>query len=266
MRETAIVLASADSWKTITDIAANAATVMAIAVGGMWAYWRFVRERTRWPRAQLELVVTHRGLTGEHTLLNVMVRLRNAGTGLMRLTGLRTYVYRVLPLSEDERSRVARGELVPAGEVEAEWPCIAKARRRWAPDRGPQIEPGEGDEYRHDFVIDSDVETAFVYVYVENERRARGSRELGWQATSLYDVDGSGRGADAARRSGAAVPATDADRARRDHERASDAEPEHDTAEQERRLREQQQLHQQPPRPEPALEEIIRQQTQQRPQ
>lgn len=149
--------------------------------------------------------------------------------------------------------------------MEADWPCIAKARRTWEPDHGPQIEPGEGDEYLHDFVVDSDVETVFVYVHVENERRAR-SRQLGWQATSLYDVDGSGRRADAARRSGAALSATDADRARRDHERATDADPEHDTAEQERQLLQQQQLHQQPPRPEPALEEIIRQQTQQRPQ
>ena len=77
-------LASIGDWKTISDIASNVVTIAAVGFGGAWAYWRFVRERTRWPRAELELVVTHCQLTEERTLLNATVKIRNAGAGLMK--------------------------------------------------------------------------------------------------------------------------------------------------------------------------------------
>jgi hypothetical protein len=184
------MMASLENWKTITAIVSSAATVAAIAVGAAWAYWRFVRERTRWPRALLDLVVTHRNLTPEQALLNVTVKVHNAGAGLMRLTGLRVYVHRVLPLRDP--TQLESTPLIPEGEVEAQWPCIKKATRTWGAGHGPEVEPQENDEYVHDFLISSSNNTLFIYTYLENEKRARGARELGWQITTFYDVSGVG--------------------------------------------------------------------------
>ena len=184
------MVASLDSWKTTTDIVSNVVTVAAIGVGGAWAYWRFVRERTRWPRALLELVVIHRSLTAQRTLLNVTLKVHNAGVGLMRLTDLRVYVYRVRPVRDATRRALSTDSLVAAGKVEAEWPCIKKSTRTWEPGDGPEVEPNENDEYVHDFVVSSDVQTVFIYAYLGNEKRARGARQLGWQVTTFYDLSG----------------------------------------------------------------------------
>jgi hypothetical protein len=183
-------LASLEHWKTITDIVSNAATVVAIGVGAVWAYWRFVRERTRWPRALLELVVTHRGLSKDRALLNITVKVHNGGAGLMRLTQLRLYVYRVLPLQGDSKQAVETRTLIPNEEFEAQWPCIEKATRTWETGSCPEIEPHENDEYVHDFLISTAEETLFVYGHLKNEKRARGAREVGWQVTTFYDLTG----------------------------------------------------------------------------
>src|SRR5262249_22499286 len=123
-------LASLDAWKTVSDIASNVVTIAAVGVGAAWAYWRFVRERTRWPRAELELVVTHRELTDEHTLLNATVKIRNAGAGLMKLSAIRAYVYRILPLDEKTEARILDPEFI-SEENGADWPCIGSFHPQW---------------------------------------------------------------------------------------------------------------------------------------
>jgi hypothetical protein len=203
-------LASLDDWKTVSDIASNVVTIVAVAVGAFWAYWRFVRERTRWPRAELELVVTHRELTDEHTLLNATVKIKNVGVGLMKLSGIRAYVYRILPLEpETERRLTDPGFL--SMENGGDWPCIGSFHPQWGerkqpevkagkeselepqepevePRKEPEVEPQEHEEFGWDFIVPSSTETVFVYVYVTNVKKRRGKRELGWQVTAFYDL------------------------------------------------------------------------------
>jgi hypothetical protein len=178
---------SLDDWKSVTDILASAVTAWAIAVGGFWAYWRFLRERTRWPRAELELVLAHRTLTADLTLLHATVKIHNSGLGLMKLSGIRVYVYQVLPLDEETTEKLAHGTLIPK-TGEADWSCVEKQTRQWPASKQPEVEPNERDEYGHDFLLAGSVETIFVYAYVENVAKKRGSHELGWQVTSFYDL------------------------------------------------------------------------------
>jgi hypothetical protein len=169
-----------ESW---SNVAANVAQITAIAVGGWWAYSRFIRQREEFPRADLEQVVTHRELDRKNTFLRVAVKVDNVSPVLLKTETVRTDVYQVLPLTDAAAEALSAGTLVTEGERDARWPCIAHYE-----GAGPgEIEPGEGDEFGFDFVIGGDVETLFVYSYIKNV--VREGRELGWGVTSLYDLD-----------------------------------------------------------------------------
>jgi hypothetical protein len=176
----ALLPADVESW---SNVAANGAQIVAIAVGGWWAYSRFIRQREEFPRATLEQVVAHRELDRDNTFLRVAVKIDNVSTVLLRTEQVRTDVYQVLPVKDEAADALAAGQLVPDGSRDARWPCIA-----YFEGPGPgQIEPGEGDEFGFDFVIPTEASTLFVYSYIKNVTQE--GRELGWGVTSLYDLD-----------------------------------------------------------------------------
>lgn len=176
-----------NSAKTASDIAANVATAAAVVFGAIWAYWRFVRERTRWPRANLELVIAHRRLTDNTTGLNAKVKIHNAGRGLMKLRELRVDLYRVLPIDDRLRKKVDCGCLVPPGEVEAAWPVIEQHKTVWSENQ-PELEPDENDEFGFDFFVPASDQVVFVYAYLRNIAKKRGKHQIGWTLSAFYDL------------------------------------------------------------------------------
>jgi hypothetical protein len=184
-----------ETVKMATDVATSVVTIVAILVGAVWGYWTFLRERTRWPKATLELIVSHRELTPERSLLHAKVKVHNAGRGLMKLTELRVDVHRVLPLDEATAKELEGDSLVQKDQGKAKWPRLKQWRRKWGDEREPEpvLEPGENDEFDFDFVVPSTLQTVYVYVYVKNVARKRGG-ELGWTVTDLYDLPGEGDG------------------------------------------------------------------------
>lgn len=214
-------ISSLSDWESGADIAASVATVLGVLIAGAWAYWLYVRQRTRWPRADLELVLTHRRLTDRRTLLHANVKVHNAGRGLMKPVELRLDLHRILPLSPaTQRTLKERGELLDDARSEADWPCIHTRSVRWKVG-AVEIEPGENGEFPSDFFVDSEVATVLVYVYLDNQAKHRRVREwlsskglatakalklnqhyenrrprrLGWSLTTIYDLaDDAGTG------------------------------------------------------------------------
>jgi hypothetical protein len=92
MREAADALANLESVKTAFDIAGTAVTAIAVIVGGYWAYFRFVRERTYRPRLEVTMAGQWREV-GAHRLLHARISVKNIGTSVVTLlqegTGLR---------------------------------------------------------------------------------------------------------------------------------------------------------------------------------
>lgn len=193
-----MVAGSLETVKTFSDVASNVFTVGAILVGAGWTYWAFLRERTRWPKATVELILTHRELSAEHTLLNAKVKIHNAGRGLMKLTRIRVDISQVLPLSGKDQKKLAADCLKPKNETRANWRFLDGARSLWgdqpgaSPEPEPEIEPEENDEFGYDFIVPSTLETVYLYVYIENAKK-RG-RKLGWCVTNYYDLEGKAGG------------------------------------------------------------------------
>jgi hypothetical protein len=190
-----MVAGSLETVKLFGDVASNVVTIAAVVIGGAWTYLTFIRERTRWPKANLELVMSHRELTAEQTLLHIKVKVHNAGRGLMKLNELRIDVRQVLPLTDETTRELRDGSLIATDRGKARWRTRKEDQHicLWGPGRPlptePEIEPGENDEFPNDFVIPSTLETVYVYVYLKNVAR-KGREKLGWTVTSYYDLTG----------------------------------------------------------------------------
>lgn len=188
-----MVAGSLETVKTVSDVAANAVTIVALLVGAVWAYWAFVRERRRWPQAELALLISHRDLTAGKRLLQVKVVVHNLGALRITAREVRVDVHQVLPLDEEKKAAVDDGTLIPEEEYEAEWPALpgGSQTRNWRVGerpRIPEIEPGESDEFCFDLIVPRTLEVVHVYAYLENVKRRR--RKFGWSVTSFYDLAG----------------------------------------------------------------------------
>lgn len=170
----------------IADIIQSVATVAALALGGAWSYWLFVKRRQRHPHADMKHEITHRHIGLGKVLLHVDVKVSNIGAVLMPLVYLETRIQQVLPLPRGVAEAIEEGrDPVSAWATEVEWPLIQSHQQQF-PAAECEIEPGERQGFQHDFIFDADVKTVEVYSYVMNERERDGT--LVWDLTTLYDL------------------------------------------------------------------------------
>jgi hypothetical protein len=84
-----------DNVKTVVDIVGTAVTALALILGGIWAYFKFVKGRTYRPRLGVGLAGQWRLVDGRR-LLHARITVKNIGaskvTLLQRGTGLRVSV------------------------------------------------------------------------------------------------------------------------------------------------------------------------------
>lgn len=170
---------SLEGWEHLSSVVSNMATAFAIGGGAIWAYFRYVRERTRWPRAEVELLFDERDLGEQVNLLNVKVRVKNAGRGLMELNRLRVDLRQVRPLDPRTLGEIKAGERYGANLVETDWLPIAHLERKWSDKKG-ELEPGEVDDFGFDFFPDTTTEVVLIYAFLENVAKKGGRRPLGW--------------------------------------------------------------------------------------
>jgi hypothetical protein len=172
-----------EQLKDWADIASNVATVIAIVVGGVWTYVLFVRQRLKYPRAELGITAQHATIASDKRLLHVALRIANTGHVLLRPRYAELRVRQVLPLDHDIGLRLRPNwDPVLPGQHELEWPLIVD--RHW--HEAFEIEPGESDTLHADFVIDCDIAQVQLYAFVGNPTGKR--RNFGWPSTCFVDL------------------------------------------------------------------------------
>jgi len=148
-----VVGAALDDAKTIVDLVGTAVTAIAVVVGAVWAYYRFIRDRTYRPRLDVSMAC-ERHRVREQRLLLARVRVKNIGASNVELlqegTGLRistlgatpehapvTWTSRtVRPLLEQHQwiepgETVSDDVLVRIDDVGVGEPVLLETRLRW---------------------------------------------------------------------------------------------------------------------------------------
>lgn len=172
---------SLSAIKDFFAIVQSVATVIAIIVGGVWTYWLFVRKRQSYPRAKIEHKISHRPTLGGKVLLSVDTIISNIGDVLISVESGRISVSQMLP-PQSQLLNIIKGN----NEVMVtNWQNLASQGTSKF-----EIEPGESHQLPYHFLIASDIQTIFVYTYFRNVEKP--GRELGWEITTIYDIQLSG--------------------------------------------------------------------------
>jgi hypothetical protein len=169
--------------KEVLDALQSLATIAAIIGGGIW----FLSRRQRYPRADVTHNITHKVLPDGKLLLHVAVRISNKGEVLLTLISGITRVQQMLPLSSSVVESINEGlDPVKKGQTEIEWPPLYSRESEWKEGK-LEIEPGESDHINHDFILEAGVQTVEVYTYFKNAMKS--GKEIGWQLTTVYDLN-----------------------------------------------------------------------------
>lgn len=178
------------SCKDILDMAESVVMILAIILGGIWAYWNFEIRRQKHPRAKISYIIKHLPISDNKVLLHVKVHIENIGEILLEMESGFTRVYRILPISNDDMLLIETDEMKRCEKgKEIEWPEIDEIKIKYM--KGDlEIEPNESDEVRFDFILNSEEQDIFVYSHFENIKKLE--RELGWEVSTIYDLRQSG--------------------------------------------------------------------------
>ena len=160
---------------------------LGLVVAGVWTYLGSVARREKCPQVKVTHNVMHRAMPEGKTLLRVTVDVANQGNVLLGNVSGFVRVQQMVPWDTAVLQKLKDGgDPVDPGQTEVVWPLLAE-RPLTLPDATFEIEPRETDQFHIDFVLDCEIQTVAVYSRVENEKK-RG-RKMGWNATSVYDLD-----------------------------------------------------------------------------
>lgn len=179
--------ATADLIAIAGDAAAaleSLATVAALIIGGIWTFRAFIRGRGNHPRAAIEHQAAHRLLPNGAQLLILDVFIANAGQASVQLRKAETWVQQILPLPAHVQSRIAAGQdIAEDGKNEGDWNLLGTVHEQHFPEGEYVIDPGERDQFRHNFLLPPHVRTIQIYTYLEPVTEG-----IGWKLKTTYDL------------------------------------------------------------------------------
>ena len=150
----------------------SVATVIAIIVGGVWAYKNFIQKREKHPRVEVTHHIWHRVIPGGKALLFIDVSIANKGSVLLRLRTGQLRVYQVLPVPSEASRQISQNTLdsIPHKECDFDWTMLGYAHEAWDNEEN-EIEPNEIERMHYQFSICSQVRVILIksdFPYFEN--------------------------------------------------------------------------------------------------
>lgn len=160
------------------------ATVAGVVVAAIWTWRVYIRNRVRYPRAEIQHQVEIIVLDSERLIVHVDVLVRNISEVLVSLVSGCVRVSRMLPVPPAWLAKPDERGLLNEGGEEFSWPELRTREFDWSEDPR-EIEPRESDSYQFDFLVAGPLETIQVYSHLRNV--AKRKRKIGWNTTSIHN-------------------------------------------------------------------------------
>lgn len=174
--------------KDLTGVFQSAVTIVAIVVGGVFAWFKLQAFRDFEPHLTVTHEVHHRAISPNYVHIDVTATLHNSSRVKIELQEADFAIQWIAPAS-DELVLELYDEVFDDGlEDYLQWPTIDEGRRDW--NSGELlVEPGESHHETYEFLVSRDVEVVLVYTYFRNPRYSSSSRSAeGWGASTVYDI------------------------------------------------------------------------------
>ena len=153
---------------------------LAIIIGGIWTYRKFVKGRLFSPQAALSHDINVVSLKEGKLLVRVTLIVKNIGNILIPVPTCDTRIQQIKPLPSELSDKLACNDIYLDKYAEIKWPTIDKL----TVTINSEIEPNETDEFIFDFVIDNELENILIYSYVPNIKK----EDIGWPCSTIYNL------------------------------------------------------------------------------
>ena len=177
-----------DSAKTVQAIG----TLVAICIGGIFAYRRFQVFRTLDPHMVISHDVSHRLIGNSYVHISVLATLQNSSKVQIELRKGFFLLQLIAPVSDDEIEPLYGQTFADKEHESIQWPTLEEVNRDW--ERGELVvEPGESHPETYEFIVSTAVESVMIYTYFYNPRFPQRIQSAeGWGATTIYDFTNQG--------------------------------------------------------------------------
>ena len=191
-------------------IAQAVATVVAIGVGGLFAWRNAQIFRARAPHVTISHEVSHRFVGTEYVHIAVTAILHNRSRVNIEFRDGLFIIQQIAPSLDEDVEELYASVFLDHEHEDLQWPTLEQARRAWDEDE-LIVEPRESETETFEFIVSTDVESIVITTYFYNSRvlgkipddielreapRLRGKlrrwREVrgprGWSRTTVYDI------------------------------------------------------------------------------
>ncbi len=167
---------------SISDIE-SIVTIIAIILGGIWAYLLFVKNREKYPKALINHEVQKVKFENE-VLVRLTIQIENIGKVILPVISGDVWLQQMQPVNDSIKQAIADFQN-QNNKADIGWPIIAKRKFRYEKENDYELEPGEIDKFEFDFLIDKSVKTIQFYTHIENVEKSN----KGWNYTSIHNLD-----------------------------------------------------------------------------
>ena len=208
--ERAVPASITDRLKDGSAIAQAAATVIAIGVGGLFAWRNAQIFRARAPHVTISHEVSHRFVGTEYVHIAVTAILHNRSRVNIEFRDGLFIIQQIAPSLDEDVEELYASVFLDHEHEDLQWPTLEQARRAWDEDE-LIVEPRESETETFEFIVSTDVESIVITTYFYNSRvlgkipddielreaprlhgKLRRWRDVrgprGWSRTTVYDI------------------------------------------------------------------------------
>ena len=173
----------------LSDVWQPFVTIIAIAVGGIVAIFKFQVFRDFEPHLTISHSISHRSISDSYVHIAVTAHLKNSSRVHLEMLKALFRLQHIAPASDEEVESLYAQVFVEKKHKEIQWPTIVEDHSSWQKAEFI-IEPGELHHETVEFIVEAkDVHSVLIYTYFYNSRFFPGSRSAqGWGATTVYDI------------------------------------------------------------------------------
>ena len=174
-------------------IAQAVATVVAIGVGGLFAWRNAQIFRARATHVTISHEVSHRFVGTEYVHIAVTAILHNRSRVNIEFRDGLFIIQQIAPSLDEDVEELYASVFLDHEHEDLQWPTLEQARRAWDEDE-LIVEPRESETETFEFIVSTDVESIVITTYFYNSRvlgkipgrhRAQGRAEAAREAAPL---------------------------------------------------------------------------------
>ena len=177
------------SWVKSASVVQALVTVVAIGVGGVWAFYKLEIFREFQPHLTISQEVRHRKLGDRHIHISVTANLVNNSKVAIEIRQAEFRIQQISPFDDEEIDTLYKKFLAtPNREKYFPFPSIFEYCREWESNE-LIIEPSEAETEVYEFVVRDEFDAVSVDAFFADTTNLAGSKSpKGWAATSIYDI------------------------------------------------------------------------------